>query len=131
MSMPMKKLTSQILSFLENERIVRLKDYMDRGRTHKGIELGALKEDWVGVFRLFSCVPADEANRTRMHDLEAELALRSEELPWDVVQEEADNFIKMTDEAYRNMSAGRKAEANEELQEDLDRFIQETPQKKN
>jgi hypothetical protein len=82
-----------------------LRDYLERGRPHKNLNL----EQMQGLFkRIFISLAQLTSLRTmfiKLHDLQAEYTLRRVKPPYDLVRDEAEQFISAVQQGQAMLDA--------------------------
>src|ERR1700756_2897380 len=81
-----------VLAWLRNRSFEQTEDYVRRGRHLADVSTEELKRQWVEAFRIWAANYGTEDHRVR-EDLEAELQLRRDEPPFDLVADEI-NVLK-------------------------------------
>jgi hypothetical protein len=75
-----------VRSWLMSSVIDQTEDYLRRGRRFSDLETDVLKEQWIVAFKKHCRDFEDVALNRKSNDLQAELALRSIDPPFDVVE---------------------------------------------
>jgi hypothetical protein len=112
-----------VLGHLRNKASVQVHNYLSRGRAYAAKDVGFLKEQWVSLIReMFNF---DPTNRQEMDDIESEILLRNEEIPYHLVEAELDVFgKKIADEIERIRieDPTRYQRAAESISEEVEAF---------
>jgi hypothetical protein len=106
-------------------------DYAVRGRCHKNLSEPALNEVWIAAFREMATRPDDLERRNAVNDLDAEFELRGRTPPYLCVREYQDRYMAAISEAFANMTDEEWADANRDLQRDIDDFKSQRYKSKN
>lgn len=103
-----------------------LEDYVKRGRQYESRETGGLRERFVELWREF--FRFDDTNEVERRDVEAELRLRDEDLPWSALENEYNSWKKI----YTEGEAAARDEddtAYREQMADLGKFLRQRTKK--
>ena len=117
------------VAWLENKQLQHTEQYVRRGRRFAGTPTHELKEQWILAFKYWaSDLRQVEPGRNLREDLESELAMRKEKLPFDAVKTEMDQLKSAVKAAAKHLEADPKRfeEFDRELQSDLDDFERST-----
>lgn len=82
-----------ILGYFQNQGSLEAENYLKRGRGLKDVETGVLKERWIELYKEFFGA-RDDTRRAEREDVNSELALRGEEIPFDAVAAELEALKK-------------------------------------
>lgn len=77
-------------AFMAYVALKEAENYARRGRRFKGLEVEALRNQWIAAFERFTANFEDNEARLMQHDLRAELLLRNHEAPYERVSEALD-----------------------------------------
>ena len=113
-----------MVGFVANEGSRAVEDYLKRGRQLKDEDIGVLKERWVELFR--EVMNFDNANSQKRNDVRAEIELRGEKLPFEIIETEFDVFVeKMGNEIERmeKEEPDRFGEIEHDLRIELANFL--------
>jgi hypothetical protein len=121
-----KKHEDLMLTWLENTRLENVQAYVSRGRLFSSLSLDQLKSQWAAAFKSYVADPSAPGARVESDDLEAELMIRREELPMELVQVEWQHLLKNADLAIERLKRDPKRlkEANEEIVKDVADFYE-------
>ena len=122
-----------ILGYLQNEGALETENYLKNGRHLKDVETGILKERWIELYKEFFGA-FDDARRTEREDVNAELALRGEQVPFEAVAVEAETLRKVISaelERQEKEEPGRLSDASREIELDIEKFRAQLMKPKN
>lgn len=86
------KITDELMAaWLKNKLMQDVERYAKRGRRFKDLAIDELRERWIARFREFA--HGDRSTADERIDLEAEIVLRGEEPPYEVVKSEKQAII--------------------------------------
>jgi hypothetical protein len=127
------KLADDVLGFLNSHTQDQDADYVRRGRKLSSLDDGALLERWRDAFNARGDSPHDPDAASLSNDLESELNLRAISPPYDQVKAAFDKMIAAADKVVKNLEKDpdEYQEANEDLQERIDRFVASRDRPKN
>ncbi len=110
-----------MLSWLENKSLEKVHDYVGRGRLFRDIPIDQLKDQWARAFKVYAANPHVPGATAESDDFEAELTIRQEPLPMDLVEVEWRQLQNKIDTAMKNLERDpeRHKQANEEIVNDL------------
>jgi hypothetical protein len=116
-------------AWLKNKGIEDTKKYVQQGGRFKDLTIEELKSLWVAAFGLFATTFKDGPDRL---DLESELALRGEKIPYELVKTEHEALINKA-RAYGVMIEQDPTllARFEDLAEEMDEFEREINRPKN
>jgi hypothetical protein len=108
-------------SWLANKNFEHLEKYVHAGRKFRDLDIGEVKRQWVIAFKIlganFRNDPPERA------DLEAELQIRGQEPPHDLVKPELEALKKAAAEAFKQIQAeGRTEEVGADIERDLEEY---------
>ncbi|MFI5020082.1 MAG: hypothetical protein ACHQRJ_00320 [Alphaproteobacteria bacterium] len=103
-----------IHEFLLSQCLDNVADYAKRGRPFSHLDSNSLKEQWADAFRHWLLSPSDDGLQAVHRDLEAELSLRDEPLPMELVEKEW-----MAQQARSRQALEQGAFSTEEPMDDL------------
>ena len=109
-------------TFLVDREMERTRRYVHEGRRFKSVTDDDLRAKWIAGVKERFANPLHPELGKREEDLQAEMGIRGLTLPYDKVENEAEAFIKFVSDAGKRLATDpkRMAEANEELQADID-----------
>jgi hypothetical protein len=109
-------------AFLVDHELERTRQYVHEGPRFKSVTEDDITARWIAAFKERSANPPDPELGKRVDDLQAEMGIRGLTPPYDKVEKEAEGFIKFVSDAGKRLATDpkRMAEANEELQADID-----------
>ena len=88
----MDKMTKLTYAWLQNKPLELAQDYLARGRRYAGLPTDEVKTRWVAAFREMVADLRAPERQQAAQDLEAELTLRKEDVPYDLVRTELESF---------------------------------------
>ena len=122
-----------ILGYLQNQSSLEAENYLKRGRHLKDVETGILKERWIELYReLFGA--RDDTRRTEREDVNAELSLRGEDIPFEAIAVEVEALrgdISAERERLKNGEPVRFSELHREIALDIEKFRGQLKKPKN
>jgi len=126
------ELDDTLSAYLTNQSALLVESYVKRGRTLQAEDTASLKERWVFAFKEWASNLRQEKHRQAREDIESELALRREELPYGAVQPEKEALIEQFRVLYKQLEKDPKRlkEVNDELAEDLIAFFDDVQAKR-
>jgi hypothetical protein len=121
----------EMLAFLENQQLMRLEDYVKRGRELAGIDGGELRERWITEFRKWVAFRPRYMDQRVREDIEGELALRGEQPPFDFVKDELETLRAASRAAMDQLKRDplALARAERKLADDMIEFSQSSKAK--
>jgi hypothetical protein len=120
-------------AWLENKDLLSLQDYLTRGRQLQSVDSEQLKGDWLKLVRRWAEQPETPPG-VRRDDIEAELRLRGDLLPYDDVRFELENITTAATKSMDQLKHDDPQEfekRNQSLQIELEGFIREGKAKLN
>jgi len=112
-----------VLGYVQNRQSEDAERYLKSGRRFKDADIGYLKERWVELHR--EMINFDETNRIERDDVNAEIELRGEEIPFAVIKDEfqafAEKMAKWVEDSQQTDS-DKFREAGIELALDIEKF---------
>ena len=115
-----------VQGFLANESSRDLEDYLKRGRRFEENEIGFLKERWVEL--LHEMMNFDNTNKEERADIHAEIELRGEKPPFEIIIKEFDAFAEKLNvemERIEKEEPDRHDEANRNLTVEIAEFLRQ------
>ncbi len=76
-----------------SSRATELRDYLERGRPHKNLNLEQMQGLFKRIFENLARLTSLKTMFIKMHDVQAEYTLRRIKPPYDLVREDAERFI--------------------------------------
>jgi hypothetical protein len=118
-------------AYLTNNGALLVESYVKRGRPLQAEDTASLKERWVFAFKEWARNWRQEKDRRAREDIESELALRREELPYGAVQAEKEALIDQAKLLYKELQKHpkRMKEINDGLVDDLIAFYDDAQAK--
>lgn len=108
------ELKTGVHSYLAEGRMQNLRDYVSRGRNLEKAPIEQLHGEWVASMRAWATDPQKNHN-PRRDDIEAELALRGLEPPYEMVTDEIDTITRFAAGAMQHMDDAQKEKLNAEI----------------
>jgi hypothetical protein len=112
-------------AYIANQSMLQMEDYLKRGRAFESVEDGTLKSIWVGAFKDIAANFGGPLAWRRYYDVSAELGVRGQEPPFDLVRLEIAVLRAASRERVRKLDPAKIAKFNE----DVDKFIQSGKEK--
>lgn len=115
-------------AYLRNKALVQVETYAVEGRRFSNLSNADLNAEWIRAFTAFCDAVTEESLQKEANDLEAELTLRGQGLPFDDVK---DAFDRLTSEINSRMeeiahdNPKRLDEINDEILDDIDELAKE------
>ena len=109
-------LDDAVEGWLINQQSLSTEDYLKRGRRFKEKEIGFLKERWVELMR--ASFNHDKTNIQERDDVRAEISLRGEELPAEMLTKEMKAFTDSFPDELERMER-EEPERLDEMERDL------------
>lgn len=124
----MDEMTKLTHAWLQNKPLEHVQDYVGRGRLHAGLQTDELKAQWVNAFKRMIADLRTPELRQAAQDLEAELVLRKEDAPYDLVRAELAAFSAAAMAAIEMLRKDpeRFAKADQELAQKIVAFYSAT-----
>ena len=118
-------MTKMTAAWLKDQGLRQLESYLKRGRVLEGKGAEELKGRWVDLFR--ELAELDNTHERERNDIEAELSLRKDEAPYDLVLAEMDSFTKKVFAGVEEVmqDPDRMEDAENDLLADFKAFLDE------
>lgn len=112
-------------SFLDSERMDRIAEYVQRGRKYGPLGDDRVIAKWLAGIKALADAPGDQACYAEHEDIEAELALRKIDPPYDEAQPDLDRYMESSEAVIRTIEADPDSPQNREdvLRENLRAFL--------
>lgn len=120
---------ARVTAFLQNKIFEQIAAYLAAGRPFASTPTAVVKERWVEHFAAFARTLDRDARRIA-DDLEAELKLRGEELPYEAVKEFTDMIVEKARASISGMSVEELKEMDKGIMDDIERFEAESAGRK-
>jgi hypothetical protein len=122
-----------LLSYLQNDQLGAISDYVGRGRRHAQLELEDVRRQWVSEFRrwVVGLRIGRSLNRRIHEDFESELRIRQIEPPWEVVRQDIEGMREAMEGRMRRLARdhpAKFAEQRRRFDDELERFQQGSEQ---
>ena len=105
-------MTKLVAAYLQDQTMQQLESYLKCGRVLEIKSAEELKERWIDLFR--ELAELNYTHETERHDIEAELTLRKDEPPYDLVTAEMEYFTKKVDAGLEEWRQGPNRNEDEE-----------------
>ncbi len=110
-----KDVEAAVHSWVAEQAMRDLSDYVARGRRFEALPENALADRWVSRMQLWADIPAEYHRDIERDDLHAEFRLRGLELPEHRVGEAVARIIAAADRAMLAMSQEARDQFNEDV----------------
>jgi hypothetical protein len=127
----MDKFKKLVIAWLQNKSLDHAHGYVQRGRRFSAMPTEELKQRWVATFKAYVADVQLPRLKADMDDLEAELNVRKETPPFDLVGVELEALIAMASAAAERLQKdpARHKEVDHEFMEQIADFYQHTKTK--
>ena len=105
----------EMIAFLQEKALRHTEAYVKAGRRFAPMDIADLNRAWVVSFKVCVRNWRDPNAWAARDDIEAELRIRGQQPPWDLVTDEMDHLRRTVEEAltapYKGAEAGRQDRA--------------------
>jgi hypothetical protein len=119
----------EVLAWLNNHTLEYAERYARQGRHLRATETEVLKRRWIELYRQWAAVAGHQPfDHTEIQDIEAELSLRGEEPPRDLVQHETEILKAAVERAAEQFERDPEhmAKVQREIFEEFQQFLKST-----
>jgi hypothetical protein len=113
-------------AYIENQPMAQIEDYLKHGRHLVGVGGDELKSRWIAEFRKWAANYGKGVDHRDRKDIEAELGLRGEQPPHDLVKPElaALRAASKADDERRDRDPANLSREAQKLTDKIDAFLQ-------
>ena len=116
------ELETLIEAWLNTNAQDNAKRYADEGRIYEAQPTKKLKERWIRLFKASAQKPGNTIEQKQREDVEGELTLRNERLPYDAVRSEVDAITSAMGKVVTKIKQNDQDDIVKEVLDDLKKF---------